>query len=60
MQRPYLGRRQIDRSGAPGGYEWMSYKEAGETRTAIGSGLLQLGVNPGSNVGLYSINCVGE
>lgn len=48
----------MERNGAPGGYEWMSYKEVGEARTAIGAGLLHLGVSPGSTVGIYSINCV--
>ncbi len=33
--------------------------QAGEARTAIGAGLLHFGVDPGSTVGLYSINCRG-
>ena len=31
-----------------------------ETRTHIGSGLLHLGVKPGTTVGLYSVNHAGE
>ena len=60
LQLPYLGRRAVDRSGTPGGFEWMSYKEAGEARTAIGAGMVHLGIQPGSMVGIYSINSVGE
>jgi hypothetical protein len=37
----------------------MSYREAAEARTAIGSGLAHLGLPPGAMVGVYSINCVG-
>jgi long-chain acyl-CoA synthetase len=37
----------------------MSYREVGEARTAIGSGLAQLGVPPGATVGLYGVNSVG-
>jgi long-subunit acyl-CoA synthetase (AMP-forming) len=60
MQRPYLGHRQIDpRSNAAGEYQWITYREAGEARTAIGSGLVHLGVTPGSTIGIYSINSVG-
>lgn len=32
-------------------------RQAGDIRTAIGSGLLQLGAAPGAMVGLYSVNC---
>jgi long-subunit acyl-CoA synthetase (AMP-forming) len=38
----------------------MTYREAGEARTAIGSGLVHLGVTPGSTIGIYSINSVGK
>jgi len=38
----------------------MTYREAGEARTAIGSGFVHLGVTPGSTIGIYSINSVGE
>ena len=37
----------------------MTYGEAGEARTAIGSGLLHFGLAPGATVGLYSVNCRG-
>lgn len=33
--------------------------QAGESRTSIGSGLLQLGLKPKEGVGLYSVNCKG-
>lgn len=35
------------------------FPQAGDIRTAIGSGLLQLGVTPKAMVGLYSVNCKG-
>jgi len=35
-------------------------RQAGDVRSEIGSGLLQLGVQPGDMVGLYSTNCKGE
>ena len=56
---PALGwrRRDAARSGALGGYTWLTYSQAADIRTAIGSGLLQLGVPPGSGVGIYSLNC---
>ena len=34
--------------------------QAGDVRTSIGSGLIQLGLHPKSAVGLYSINSKGE
>ena len=61
LQRPYLGHRKIDpHSNTAGEYAWVTYREAGEARTAIGSGLVHLGVTPGSTVGIYSINSVGK
>lgn len=32
-------------------------QQAGDIRTSLGSGLLQLGVSPKSMLGLYSVNC---
>jgi long-chain acyl-CoA synthetase len=58
-QVPYLGERRVDAKGHAGAYEWMTYAEAGEARTAIGSGLLHFGLGPGATVGLYSVNCRG-
>ena len=58
-QVPYLGERTLDTKGQAGQYEWMTYGEAGEARTAIGSGLLHFGLAPGATVGLYSVNCRG-
>lgn len=61
LQRPYLGHRKVDpHSNTAGEYAWVTYREAGEARTAIGSGLVYLGVTPGSTVGIYSINSVGK
>ncbi|KAK9835226.1 hypothetical protein WJX81_007254 [Elliptochloris bilobata] len=53
---PYLGERSVNAKGQAGQYEWMTYAEAGEARTAIGSGLLHYGLTPGAAVGLYSVN----
>lgn len=47
----------MDARGAPGPYAWLSYRQVGEARTQIGSGLVHLGMRPGSNVGLFSANC---
>lgn len=44
----------VDGKGQPGGYVWQSYAEVGEVRSALGSALLHLGIQPGSAVGLYS------
>ncbi|CAD7699780.1 unnamed protein product, partial [Ostreobium quekettii] len=54
---PYLGTREKLAKGGYGGYKWMTYAEAGEARTAIGSGLCALGLGPQSTVGIYSTNC---
>ena len=37
-------------------YRWLSYSQASEQRTAIGSGLMSLGVPSGAAVGLYGVN----
>ncbi|KAL4422662.1 hypothetical protein ABPG75_008859 [Micractinium tetrahymenae] len=55
-ESPYLGHRTTDAKGQPGPYVWRTYAEVGEVRSAIGSGMLHLGVPPGSSVGLYSVN----
>ncbi|KAL0050268.1 hypothetical protein WJX82_007734 [Trebouxia sp. C0006] len=55
----YLGTRTTDSKGKPGPYTWMTYAQVAETRTHIGSGLLHLGIKPGSTVGLYSVNHTG-
>lgn len=54
---PYLGTRKRDDKGRLGPYTWITYSQAGDVRTSIGSGLLQLGLQPKSCVGLYSVNC---
>ncbi|KAK9803492.1 hypothetical protein WJX73_008668 [Symbiochloris irregularis] len=56
-QSPCLGTRAVDSTGKAGAYQWLTYEQAGEARTAIGSGLVKLGVSAGQAVGLYSVNC---
>jgi len=51
----YLGTR-IRVDGTVGEYKWMTYGEAGTTRSAIGSGLIYRGIPKGASVGLYFIN----
>eukprot|EP00192_Tetraselmis_astigmatica_P007297 CAMPEP_0117697424 /NCGR_PEP_ID=MMETSP0804-20121206/29225_1 /TAXON_ID=1074897 /ORGANISM="Tetraselmis astigmatica, Strain CCMP880" /LENGTH=695 /DNA_ID=CAMNT_0005511681 /DNA_START=84 /DNA_END=2172 /DNA_ORIENTATION=+ len=41
----------------PGRYKWTTFSEVGAARTAAGSALLHYGIEPGSTVGLYSVNC---
>ncbi|KAJ3676054.1 hypothetical protein LUZ60_003466 [Juncus effusus] len=43
--------------GKAGPYTWKSYKEVFEEVLQIGSALCQLGVQPGSRIGIYGINC---
>ncbi|EPS73036.1 hypothetical protein M569_01718, partial [Genlisea aurea] len=51
----YLGTRvRID--GTVGEYKWMTYGEISSARTAIGSGLYQMGIKPGACIGIYFIN----
>jgi len=54
---PSLGTRKRDVKGHLGPYTWLTYSQVGDIRTSIGSGLLQLGIQPKSGVGLYSVNC---
>uniref|UniRef100_A0A8R7U6J1 4-coumarate--CoA ligase n=2 Tax=Triticum urartu TaxID=4572 RepID=A0A8R7U6J1_TRIUA len=51
----YLGTR-VHADGTIGDYKWMTYGEAGTSRTAIGSGLICHGIPKGARVGLYFIN----
>ncbi|XP_039114566.1 long chain acyl-CoA synthetase 6, peroxisomal-like [Dioscorea cayenensis subsp. rotundata] len=51
----YLGTR-IRSDGTVGEYKWMTYGEAGTSRSAIGSGLVYHGILKGACVGLYFIN----
>jgi acyl-CoA synthetase (AMP-forming)/AMP-acid ligase II len=55
MQDPYLGTRQRTKKGW-GAYTWQTYAQCAQRRTAIGSGLLALGIEPNSFVGLFGIN----
>lgn len=51
----YLGTRvRVD--GTIGEYKWMTYREVGMARTAIGSGLVYHGIPKGACIGLYLIN----
>eukprot|EP00775_Hariotina_reticulata_P005555 gene5555-5792_t len=54
---PALGWRKRDANGNLGPYTWITYSQAGDIRTSLGSGLLQLGISPKSMLGLYSVNC---
>lgn len=56
MQEPYLGTRQRTKKGALGGYAWQSFAQCSARRSAIGSGLLALGVPAAAYVGLFGIN----
>ncbi|XP_020597606.1 long chain acyl-CoA synthetase 6, peroxisomal-like [Phalaenopsis equestris] len=51
----YLGTR-IRADGTVGEYKWMTYGEAGTSRSAIGSGLIYYGIPKGACIGLYFIN----
>ncbi|KAG1365446.1 long chain acyl-CoA synthetase 6, peroxisomal [Cocos nucifera] len=51
----YLGTRvRVD--GTVGEYKWLTYGEAGTSRSAIGSSLVYHGIPKGACVGLYFIN----
>eukprot|EP00798_Chlamydomonas_sp_ICE-L_P031766 gene31766-6963_t len=54
---PFLGTRKRDDKGKLGSYQWMTYSQVGDARTSIGSGLLELGVNPKCSMGIYASNC---
>lgn len=51
----YLGTR-VREDGTVGEYRWMTYGEAGTSRSAIGSGLMGRQIQKGSCVGLYFVN----
>lgn len=51
----YLGTR-VRADGTIGEYKWMTYREVGTARTAIGSGLVYHGIPKGASIGLYLIN----
>ncbi|KAK1380085.1 Long-chain-fatty-acid--CoA ligase [Heracleum sosnowskyi] len=51
----YLGTR-VRADGTVREYKWMTYGEAATARSAIGSGLVSLGIQKGSCVGIYFIN----
>ncbi|KNC48548.1 endonuclease/Exonuclease/phosphatase, partial [Thecamonas trahens ATCC 50062] len=50
--RPCLGERALDANGGLGSYAFATYDEVHEQVRDFGSGLLQLGLAPGSNVGI--------
>lgn len=51
-----MGIRELLADGKRGQYQWQTYAEAADARSALGSGLLYHGIAPGSTVGLYSVN----
>ncbi|KAI3469550.1 hypothetical protein Pfo_026213 [Paulownia fortunei] len=51
----YLGTR-VREDGTVGEYKWMTYREAGASRSAIGSGLIRHQIPKGCCVGLYFVN----
>lgn len=54
---PYLGQRAVSAAGRLGAYDWMSYEAVAAARTAIGAGLVAMGVTPKKDaVGLYGVN----
>ena len=61
-KRPFLGRRAVYSIGHPvkllSHYEWMSFEEAAQQRTELGSGLFSLinDENLSPRIGIYSVN----
>jgi long-chain acyl-CoA synthetase len=53
---PCLGTREVKPDGTRGAYNWFTYNEVASLSTQAGSGLLQLGMRPGTFVGLFSPN----
>ncbi|CAL5097125.1 unnamed protein product [Urochloa decumbens] len=51
-----LGWRPL-KDGVPGPYLWKSYKEVYNEVLQVGSALHELGVQPGSRIGIYGTNC---
>ncbi|KAL5202503.1 hypothetical protein ABZP36_013455 [Zizania latifolia] len=51
-----LGWRPV-KDGVIGPYLWKSYKEVYDEVLQVGSALQQLGVKPGSRIGIYGSNC---
>lgn len=51
----YLGTR-VRADGTIGEYKWMTYRDVGAARSAIGSGLVYHGIPKGACIGLYLIN----
>jgi long-chain acyl-CoA synthetase len=56
MQAAFLGTRQRAKRGGFGAYTWQSYSVCSQRRTAIGSGLLGMAVQPGTHIGLFGVN----
>lgn len=40
-----------------GEYQWLTYKQADERIQRIGSGLVNMGIKPGSNVAIFASTC---
>jgi long-chain acyl-CoA synthetase len=51
-----MGTRSKLADGKPGDYVWQSYQQIGQRRLNFGAGLISLGLESGSPVGIYSIN----
>ncbi|CAN6326588.1 unnamed protein product [Urochloa humidicola] len=51
-----LGWRPL-KDGVPGSYLWKSYEEVYNEVLQVGSALQELGVQPGSRIGIYGTNC---
>ncbi|KAM9960759.1 hypothetical protein ACTFIW_009909 [Dictyostelium discoideum] len=52
----FLGIRELLADGKRGDYKWISYKQACIRANNIGSALVQLGLNKGDRIGIFSIN----
>ncbi|KAJ2765747.1 medium-chain fatty acid-CoA ligase faa2, partial [Coemansia nantahalensis] len=55
---PCLGYRPRDADNKPGPYKWLTFGQVKARATAIGSGLVRLGLGPCASVGILSPNRV--
>jgi len=51
-ERPFLGRKREDAT-----FEWMTYGQGARVRDDLASGLRHIGIEPGSKLGLYGVDC---
>eukprot|EP00004_Rigifila_ramosa_P001964 TRINITY_DN1198_c0_g1_i1.p2 TRINITY_DN1198_c0_g1~~TRINITY_DN1198_c0_g1_i1.p2 ORF type:complete len:700 (-),score=161.39 TRINITY_DN1198_c0_g1_i1:20-2119(-) len=54
--KPMLGTREYLPGGKRGDYKWKTYAQIQQDVTALGSALVQLGLQRGARVGIYMIN----